>query len=264
MTLAAASFDALLDIAAATGCSGVEVRNDLADDLFNGQDPVVAGHAAKSRGLNIYALAEVKAFNQLADQTLSDAKKLMDIAVACGATGISLIPRCDGEAIGNRERSANLLTAIRELKPLLDEYKLIGLIEPLGFEASSVRYKSEVLAAIDTLGAYDTFKIIHDTFHHKLAGEKDIYPDHTAIVHISGVVEKDLAYTAMLDKHRGLVDRHDRLDNIEQLTAFASAGFDGPVSVEAFAPDVHAFTDPKAQLCGSFDFITSAMAANAA
>lgn len=264
MTLAAASFDALLDTAVATGCTGVEIRNDLNDALFNGQNPEDAGQAAKSRGLNIYALAEVKAFNDISDQKLSDASKLMAIAVACGAQGISLIPRCDGQAIGFAERTANLVTALRELKPLLDEHKLVGLIEPLGFEASSVRYKSEVLSAIDTLGAADTFKIIHDTFHHTLSGEADIYPDQTAIVHISGVVEENLQYTDMLDKHRVLVDRHDRLNNIEQLAVFIAAGFQGPVSVEAFAPEVHAFTDPKAQLCGSFDFITSAIAANAA
>lgn len=259
MTMANASYQELLDVAGGLNCVGVELRTDLASELFGGSTAEAAATSAQNQGLRILALSEVKAFNDLSDEKLDQAESLMKIARACGAEAISLIPRNDGQFTEESVRKTQLREALVALEPLLNSYNLIGLIEPLGFEESSLRFKGEVVDIIESLGATERFKIVHDTFHHHLSGEDAFYPSHTGMVHISGVVDSNLASHQMQDAHRVLVDESDCLDNIGQIKALLEGGYTGPFSYEAFSPEVHAFTDPRAELFGSFNHITSSL-----
>jgi 2-keto-myo-inositol isomerase len=63
----------------------------------------------------------------------------------------------------------------------------------------------------------------------------------------------------MQDAHRVLVDESDCLHNMEQIKALLAGGYAGPFSYEAFSPEVHTFTDPRAELFGSFNHITSSL-----
>jgi 2-keto-myo-inositol isomerase len=147
---------------------------------------------------------------------------------------------------------------------MLAAHDLIGLVEPLGFESCALRLKAEAVDAIEALDATGRFKLVHDTFHHTLAGGGPIFAAHTGIVHISGVTDPSLSVSEMQDRHRVLVDGRDRLSNLEQIEALMQAGYDGPMSFEPFSPQVHGFTDPKAELSGSFDFISTRLAGMAA
>ena len=118
--------------------------------------------------------------------------------------------------------------------------------------------------AITALDAAGTFMLVHDTFHHHLAHGGPLFPAHTGIVHISGVVDPDLGVAEMGDVHRVLVDERDRLGNLDQIAALQAAGYAGPVSFECFAPSVHASADPAGELKASMDFIRSRLAAKAA
>ena len=257
-------YDAFLDLARGMGCIGVEFRNDLPGALFDGDTPDEVRTKAGASGLRILTLAEVKSFNDWSDAKRAEAEALMRIAVACGAEAVSLIPRNDGLGRGNGERQANLRVALRELLPLLQAHDLIGLIEPLGFETCALRCKSEAVDAIEALGAADRFRLVHDTFHHTLAGGGPIFAAHTGIVHISGVTDPTLAVSEMRDEHRVLVDADDRLGNIGQLNQLAADGYSGPVSFEPFSPLVHQMPDPQAGLAGSFNFISNRLAGMAA
>jgi 2-keto-myo-inositol isomerase len=249
-----------LKLAKDLGCVGIEFRNDLKGDLFDGAAPEDVGAAASAAGLRILALAEIKAFNDWSDAKRSEAAALMTIAKACGAEMVSLIARNDGEGVADGERQASLNLALSELKPLLEERGLIGLIEPLGFETCALRDKREAVEAIDALGAKGRFKIVHDTFHHALAGGGPIFPDYTGVIHISGVVDPKLGLADMLDEHRGLVDERDRLGNVRQIADLLAAGYSGPVSFEPFAADVHDLSAPRAAYARSFDFIEAELA----
>ena len=257
-------FDQLLDLAKSLGCAGVELRNDLGGALFDGAAAQDAKAHAKSAGLDILTIAEVKAFNDWSDEKAREAEALLTIAAQSGAKAISLIPRNDGYGLGNGERQAKLRIALRELKPMLEAHDLIGLVEPLGFEHCSMQYKSEAVEIIEALRAEDRIKLVHDTFHHHLAGGGPVFPDHTAIVHVSGVIDTSLSILEMADVHRGLVDGADRLGNLPQIKDLMSQGYSGPVSIEAFAPDVHALTDPKPKLSRSFAFIEASLSEQAA
>jgi 2-keto-myo-inositol isomerase len=116
----------------------------------------------------------------------------------------------------------------------------LGLVEPLGFAICSLPSKREAVGDIDGSGS---FKLVHDTFHHHLAGGPEIFPELTCRVHISGVTEGGRVGD-MSDPNRVLVDEEDRIDNVGQLGALRAAGYAGPLPFEPFAPAVHALTDP--------------------
>jgi 2-keto-myo-inositol isomerase len=254
------SWSDFLDLAKSLGCVGVEFRNDLPGDLFDGAAPEDVGATATAAGLRILALAEVKAFNDWSDAKRDKAEALMKIAKACGAEMMSLIARNDAKGMADGERQSNLSTALRELKPLLDKYDLVGLIEPLGFETCTLRSKREAIEAIEALGAASRFKIVHDTFHHTLAGGGAIFPAYTGIVHISGIVDPTLNLSEMRDEHRVLVDENDRIENIRQLEELLAEGYNGPVSFEPFAAQVHNLADPRKAIEKSFNYIESELA----
>lgn len=260
MTVARLSYADLLDLAADLGCVGVEVRNDLPRPLFDGMAPEAAGELARKKGLRLLAVAEVKRFNDRSAATGAEALALIKVAAAAGAEAVSLIPRNDGLAMGNGERQANLRLALKDLAPMLEDHGLIGLIEPLGFAICALRAKSEAVEAIEALNAKGRFRLVHDTFHHALAGGGAYFPDHTGIIHISGVVDPAVRLDEMRDPHRVLVDATDRLGNIAQIRALGAGGYTGPVSFEAFAPSVHALSDPGAALRASIDHLFAAAA----
>lgn len=260
MTVTRLSYLQLLDLAASLGCVGVEVRNDLPQPLFDGLPPHEAGALCRAKGLRLLAVAEVKRFNDWSETKALQALELMKIAKAAGAEAISLIPRNDNLGMGNGERQAALRTALKALKPMLENHGLTGLIEPLGFEICALRHKSEAVEAIEATGGNGCFKLVHDTFHHTLAHGGSFFPEHTGIIHISGVADAGITLEKMADKHRGLVDSDDRLGNVDQVVAMQSAGYNGPVSFEAFAPSVHALANPETALRSSMAHMVSAMA----
>jgi 2-keto-myo-inositol isomerase len=264
MTVARLSFGELVDLSKKLGCVGIEVRNDLPQPLFDGRDPAEAGAFVRDNGLRLLAVAEVKRFNDWSSDKAAEALALMQIARAAGAEAVSLIPRNDNLGMGNGERQAALRVALKALKPMLEDHGLIGMVEPLGFEICALRYKSEAVEGIEAVGGKGRFKLVHDTFHHTLAHGGPLFPDHTGIVHVSGVVDQEVGVSAMRDPHRVLVSPADRLGNVEQIAALQAAGWNGPVSYEAFSPEVHAHVDPAGELAKSFAFLRSGLAARAA
>lgn len=264
MTTARLSFAQLVDLAADLGCIGIEVRNDLPQPLLDGMNPARAREMIRARGLRLLAVAEVKRFNDWSDEKASEALALMKIAQAAGAEAVSLIPRNDNLGMGNGERQAALRVALKALKPMLEDHGLIGMVEPLGFDICALRYKAEAVEGIEAVGGKGRFRLVHDTFHHTLAHGGPFFPEHTGIVHISGVTDPVVGLNQMTDAHRVLVDAADRLGNVDQLATLAAAGWNGPVSFEAFAPQVHAVPDPKAALSASIAFIREGLARKAA
>ena len=255
MTVARLSFRELVALAKQLGCVGIEARNDLPQQLFDGVDAADAGAFVRDNGLRLLALAEVKRFNNWSEDKAAEPLALMKIAKAAGAEAVSLIPRNDNLGMGNGERQANLRVALKALKPMLEDHDLVGMVEPLGFEICALRYKAEAVEGIEAVGGKGRFKLVHDTFHHTLAHGGPLFPDHTGIVHVSGVVDQEVGINDMRDPHRVLVTKGDRLGNVEQIAALQAAGWSGPVSFEAFSPEIHALADPASALRASMDLI---------
>lgn len=263
MTTPSMSFQELVRTAAAIGCSGIEVRNDLHVPLFDGLAPEEARIMANEQGVRIFAVAEVAAFNDGSSRALNQLSQLADIAARCGANGVSLIPAVANDvdsavASAAEIKSDNEAATVAQLSdtltafaPVLAKHRIIGYIEPLGFKRASLRFKAHAVAAIKSIKAsgYESpFELVHDTFHHHVANELTMFPELTGMVHVSGVVPVTPTPEELDDAHRGLVTKEDTLGNLEQLTQLIHGGYKGPVSIEAFAPAVHNLQDPKEAL----------------
>lgn len=251
---------AFFDLARELGMGAVEIRNDIdGTAILDGTPADVVGGAARDRGLRIASINALQRFNEWNDTRAGEAAGLIAYAAGCGAEALVLVPTNDGAGCADGERQANLRTALTRLRPMLQEAGLVGLVEALGFDTSSLRLKSEAVAAIRSVGADNPFRIVHDTFHHQVAGEPDIFPGHTGMVHISGVADRDIGVAEMSDPLRVLVDGQDRLDNIGQIKALRDGGYAGPFSFEPFAPEVQASKSPGEAIGRSIEYIGSSV-----
>ncbi|CAN7392681.1 TIM barrel protein [Rhizobium sp. LjRoot30] len=248
--------DRFFALAKALGIDSVEIRNDLdGNAILDGTPAAEVKAAAQAQGLTIISINALQRFNEWNDTRAAEAEALVTYARDCGAKALVLVPVNDGSGQAEGERQANLRTALKALQPMLAKAGIIGLVEPLGFSICSLSSKREAEEAIRELGFTDTFRLVHDTFHHHLAGEPELFPDLTGLVHISGVSDVAVSVADMRDPHRVLVDASDRLDNCGQIRALRDSGYIGPFSFEPFAPDVHALNDPAVALQASMAFI---------
>lgn len=240
------SLDAFFAAARALAITEVEIRNDL-PDIVGTMPPEDVRKAAEKAGVTIISINALYPFNVWSGDLPQRALALADYAAASGAKALVMCPLNDG----NKVSFDDLVASLKAMKPILQERGLTGLVEPLGFPISSLRTKREALDAIAAAGGEGVYKLVHDTFHHHLAGETEFFAYETGLVHISGVVDPTVAVDDMLDAHRVLVDGKDRLENLPQIKALIAAGFDGPYSFEPFAEEVHALADPQGAIAES-------------
>ncbi|MGJ7041184.1 2-keto-myo-inositol isomerase [Shinella sp. BE166] len=256
MTAPALTLDAFFALAVSLGMTAVEIRNDLdGNAILDGTTPDEVKALAARHGVTIISINALQRFNEWSPTRAAEAKELIDYASACGARALVLVPKNDGTGQADGERQANLREALTALKPLLDATGIIGLVEPLGFEICSLRSKREAVEAIKAVGGEQTFRLVHDTFHHHLAGEPDLFADLTGLVHISGVEDPAVSVSDMRDGHRVLIGPADRLGNISEIKALLAAGYSGPLSFEPFSPAVHDVGDPQAAVAESVAFL---------
>ncbi len=250
-------FAAFLDLAVELGATAVEIRNDLPGvEIADGTDPAELGRAAAARGVAILSINALQRFDDWNLDREEEAARLAGYALACGAEALVLCPV--NAALDRRteaRRSEDLRTSLRALAPILGGHGIAGLVEPLGFKESALRTKTAALEAIDAVGGGAVFRVVHDTFHHFLAGEAAFFPARTGLVHLSGVTDAGLAPEAIRDEHRVLVDPDDRLGSTAQVRALLAGGYAGPFSFEPFAPSVHESQDPAAALRESMSLV---------
>jgi 2-keto-myo-inositol isomerase len=260
------TFAQLLELATSLGLTSVEIRNDLEGvPISDGTDAARIRDEAEAKSVRILSINALQRFNDWSDERAGQARGLAGYARHCGAEALVLCPVNDiSYRLSERDRLGKLRAALSALAPILAEAGIIGLVEPLGFEESSLRLKAEAVAAIDELGLGERFRIVHDTFHHYLAGEARIFPDRTGLVHISGVDDGDLPLNRVRDEHRVLVGPNDVLGNIAQIRALIAGSYAGPCSFEPFAASVHATRDIAGALEHSMRFIEGELAKAAA
>lgn len=260
MTAPAMPIATFLDLALSLGINAVEIRNDLANNaILDGTAPGDIRKMAQDRGIEIISINALQRFNEWTEERAREGEELIAYARDCGAKALVLVPKNDGTGRDDGQRQQNLRESLWALKPLLQEAGITGLVEPLGFAICSLSSKQEAAEAIEAVDGTRTFKLVHDTFHHHLAGEPALFPAMTGLVHISGVTDPAVSVADLRDSHRVLVDGDDRLDNVGQIRALRAAGYSGPLSFEPFAPSVHALTDPRAAVRESIDYIRAAV-----
>ena len=251
----------LIVLARTLGLDRIELRNDLDGvALKDGTPPERVRAAAEDAGVGILSINALQRFNDWNDERAGEAAVLASYARACGAAALVLCPVSDAAwQPPEEQRRARLREALEALAPILADAGITGLIEPLGFAEASLRLKGDAIQAIEAAGVEEHFGLVHDTFHHYLAGEVRMFPEWTGLVHISGVDDASLPLSRIRDEHRGLVGPGDILGNIGQIVALME-GYSGPYSFEPFAASVHASRDIAGALETSMHLIDSELA----
>jgi 2-keto-myo-inositol isomerase len=234
----------------------IEIRNDLPGvPIADGTPPAEVRRAAEAGGVRILSINALQRFNDWSPARAGEARTLVTYAKGCGAAALVLCPVNDRSwQPSESERQAKLREALRGLEPILAGADIIGLVEPLGFQASSLRTKQDAVEAIEELDLGDHFRLVHDTFHHYLSGEPRMFPEHTGLVHISGVEDASLPLERIRDEHRVLVGPDDLSTSLLQILGLME-GYGGPYSFEPFAASVQALPDIAGALETSMHWI---------
>jgi 2-keto-myo-inositol isomerase len=235
-----------LALAASIGLEQIELRNDLAGGSVT--DELLAAEVAElaaEEGVKVITINAVQRFN-LAAALPAVKQELEALAATSGTLGCPAIVLCPNNDTRDRrapdEMQRETVAALVALRPVFERAGLLGLVEPLGFPESSLRSGRLALEAIDQAGG-ESYRIVHDTFHHALGPdgtqllEDRAYVSRVGLIHASGV-EASVPVEQCRDAHRVLVGPEDRLDSRGQIRSLVGAGYSGPISLEPFAPEV--------------------------
>lgn len=239
------SLPEFIELAVALKADAIEIRNDLKGvEIEDGTPPERVRELCAAKGISVLSINALYPFDVWNDERRAQALKLAAYARDCGAQGLVLCPLNDrADPRSEAERASGLRTALSALAPVLRDHGLLGFVEPLGFEECSLRRKAPAVEAIKAIGGLDVFRLVHDTFHHHLAGEQAFFPALTGLVHISGVEDADAPLNSIRDGHRVLVGEGDILGNAAQIDTLLSSGYSGYLSFEPFADSVHGLAD---------------------
>lgn len=252
------SLPAFIELAVTLKADAIEIRNDLKGiEIEDGTAPGHVRELCTAHGISVLSINALYPFDVWNDERRAQALKLAGYARDCGARGLVMCPlndRADPRSVA--ERASGLRTALSELAPILRDHGLLGYIEPLGFKACSLRRKRTAVEAIKAVGGLDVFRLVHDTFHHHLAGEQEFFPELTGLVHISGVEETEAPLATLGDGHRVLVGADDILGNAAQINSLLAGGYSGYLSFEPFADSVHGLADIQTAIGASMEHLS--------
>lgn len=254
----------LLDAATKLDVKAIELRNDIGNNSIETLHAAKQiGIAAKERGISILSINALYPFNRWNAERQEQAEALADLAQACNATGLVMCPLNENRFVEpSTQKTQGLHEALSSMAKILQARNLKGFVEPLGFPVSSLRFKQEALDAIDAIDEADTFSLVHDTFHHKGAGETSLFANRTGIVHCSGLENTDICFDKMLDEHRVLVGKTDRLDNVGQIQQLLHDGYQGYISFEPFSKEIWELENPIAAVQQSMAYLQNALINN--
>jgi len=236
-----------LDLAASLGMRYVEVRNDFTEKgVLDGLSEPELRRALDRTGVRIVSINALYPFEdgRVRDANVKRLAALLADARAASCPQIVLCPLNEaGDPRSPAQRAEDLVRALDAYGPLLQQAGAVGLIEPLGFEVSALRTKRAALDAIGRCAYPASYQLLHDTFHHYLSGEQELFPRETGLIHVSGVLAGK-PKPAITDDDRILVDERDVLDSRGQVAALLRGGCQALISYEPFSPTVRAMPVP--------------------
>ena len=237
-----------LQLTAELGMKLCEVRNDVAGKgVLDGLSQAELSRALAESGVRILTINALYPFEHGA-HLQANLEKLRGLIAEASKVACRHIVLCPFNEAGDprtpAQRQSHLVAALDAYGPLLAAAGMVGLIEPLGFQRSALRTKRAALEGITRCSHPQAFALLHDTFHHYLSGETELFPRETSLIHVSGV-RAGKAKPAIEDDDRILVDAGDVMDTRGQVAALLAGGCKAPVSYEPFSPTVRAMAVPE-------------------
>jgi 2-keto-myo-inositol isomerase len=251
-----------LKFAADLGVKYVEVRNDFTDKgILDGLSDTALQKAFKDTGVKVLTINALYPFDdaRVLKENIEKLKGLIAEARRINCPQIVLCPLNDANDKRNpAQRADELAAALNAYGPLFEDSSMTGLVESLGFEICSLRTKKAALEGIANCKYPESFRLLHDTFHHYLSGESEFFAKQTAMVHVSGLLAGK-SKAATTDEDRILVTREDIMDNRGQIASLSKAGCMAPISYEPFSSQVRALplSELKSQLQKSVEYLFS-------
>ena len=211
----------------------IEIRNDIKTNLIEENDPIKIGNICEENSIKILSINALQKFNFWNKDREKELIFLCKYADKANINSIVLVPLNDGSINSPKEQMQLLEQSLKNILKIINDFDLFGLVEPLGFSHSSLRFKSLAVKVINSLQS-NKLKIVHDTFHHALAGENKFFPSLTGLVHISGVsnMYKNIELN---DDHRSIIDNNDIIENINQIKKLCNSNYQGFFSLEPFS-----------------------------
>ena len=240
-----------LQLARDLGMKYAEVRNDFAEKgIFDGLSDAELKKALLDTSVEILTINALYPFEH-GKHLQANLEKLKGLIADAKRVNCKYIVMCPFNELGDTrspsDRARDLVQALDAYAPLFQEAKMLGLVEPLGFERSSLRTKRLAVDGIKKCASPRTYALVHDTFHHYLSGETEFFPAETGLIHVSGVARGKAKSAIQDDDDRILVDERDAMDNRGQVETLLSRGCKAVVSFEPFGPSVRAMPVPELQ-----------------
>ncbi|PJG64372.1 inosose isomerase [Yersinia kristensenii] len=232
------------------GLNKVELRNDMlggkvTDELSSAQLNALADEYE----IEIVTINALQYFNlpEYRPALLKETENMLKQAKAINCRGVILCPNCSANDRRSAEqKEQDTVEALVLLAPLFKKYQVTGLVEPLGFEISSLR--SHLLTQSIIRKSAAPYKMVLDTFHYYLSdiaqAEFDAHIDINTIglVHLSGVEEARLKHT-LTDEDRIMLSEQDKLNSKQQVANLERLGYQGIYAFEPFSSQLNTWSE---------------------
>ena len=248
-------FDDFLSFSKKLNIQAIEIRNDIKTNLIEQNDPIKIKNLCEQNSINILSINALQKFNIWNKDRESELISLCKYADKANINAIVLVPLNDGSINSQKQQIQLLENSLFNIIEILNDFNVIGLVEPLGFKQSSLRFKSLTVNIINNLQS-DKLKIVHDTFHHTLCGENEFFPNITGLIHFSGL-SKIYKNFELNDNHRSIVDSNDILGSLNQIKTFLKFDYKGFFSFEPFSNNLIEDINIFKTVNDSFNFINS-------
>jgi 2-keto-myo-inositol isomerase len=246
-----------IGLAKAVGVEAVEVRNDIRGREFSdGTEAEDLRAALDEAGVRLASINALQRFNDCDRDRAEEALSLVRYAAVLGAPGIVLCPVVDdSHGWTEFQLEEKLRHSLRMLRPVLLDHSVMGYVEPLGMQGSTMKWQRTAVAAVSDIAGWDAYRICHDAFQFHRCGDTQMFPERVGLVHISGIDRTDLRPDELTEPDRGLVFEGDRVGNVQQLQKLISEGYAGCVSIEPFNPAVQQDPSLASKLAASVDYV---------
>ena len=248
-------FEDFINFSKKLNIKSIEIRNDIKTNLIEENDPIKIKNICEENLINILSINALQKFNIWNKDRENELISLCKYADKANINAIVLVPLNDGSISTHEEQIQLVEKSLINIIKILEDFRVIGLVEPLGFKQSSLRLKSITINIINNLQS-KKLKIVHDTFHHALANEHDFFPSLTGLVHFSGISNK-YNNIELKDDHRSIVENNDIISNLNQMKTLVNSDYKGYFSFEPFSNTLINDSNIFKIVSNSLNFISS-------